>query len=202
MRPQLLFTGLLAGALGLSMIGSAFAAADHSKRRFKSTVYSKHWHDDYDRYFRKYAKRYFGPGLRWRWFKAQAIAESGLNPKAKSPAGAVGVMQILPSTYSDILKANPQFRYLVEPRWNIAAGIYYDRQLYKHWIKKLPSNNDRIAFALASYNAGLGTILKSWKRSGAHKNPREGRHWSNIERYTPKETQAYVARIQALMEAR
>ena len=42
-------------------------------------VDSDKWTDEYDRHFRKYSKRYFGPLFDWHWFKAQAIAESNLN---------------------------------------------------------------------------------------------------------------------------
>ena len=46
----------------------------------------------YDNYFRKYSKRYFGLGFDWRYFKAQGMAESELNPNAKSYVGARGIM--------------------------------------------------------------------------------------------------------------
>jgi membrane-bound lytic murein transglycosylase F len=81
------------------------------------------WTRKYDKHFKKYAKHYFGPGTDWRWFKAQAIAESNLRPSAKNPSGATGIMQILPSTFREIRETNPHFASLREPRWNIAAGI-------------------------------------------------------------------------------
>ena len=37
---------------------------------------------EFDRHFSKYSKRYFGAGFDWRYFKAQAIAESGLQVDA------------------------------------------------------------------------------------------------------------------------
>ena len=40
--------------------------------------------DRYDHIFRKYSKRYFGVGYDWRIFKAQAMAESEMNPNARS----------------------------------------------------------------------------------------------------------------------
>ena len=91
----------------------------------------KEWPTKYDQYFKKYSKRYFGPNVDWRWFKAQGIAESALQDKALSPVGAKGVMQIMPSTFAEIRRKNPQFINIDEPRWNIAAGIYYNRYLYR-----------------------------------------------------------------------
>ena len=72
-------------------------------------VDSIHWTDKYDRHFKKYSKRYFGPLFNWQWFKAQAIAESALNNDAKSHVGARGLMQIMPDTFKDINKINPHF---------------------------------------------------------------------------------------------
>jgi soluble lytic murein transglycosylase-like protein len=81
----------------------------------------------YDQYFRKYSKHYFGAGFDWRWFKAQAIAESGLDEKAVSRVSAKGLMQIMPATFADMQKRNPDFSDILDRRWNIAAGISYDR---------------------------------------------------------------------------
>ena len=61
----------------------------------------------FDQYFSKYSKRHFGVGFDWRYFKAQAVAESNLRPDATSRAGAVGVMQIMPRTYEEIRNKNP-----------------------------------------------------------------------------------------------
>ena len=125
MRQSRLLRGLLVCALLSPMLSTA---ADDRER-----VDSRYWSTKYDRYFQKYSKRYFGPNFDWKWFKAQAIAESGLNPNALSNTGARGLMQILPSTYAEIRKKNPYFSHINEPRWNIAAGIYYDRFLYGYW---------------------------------------------------------------------
>ena len=86
-------------------------------------VHSGKWTDKYDRHFKKYSKRYFGPLFNWHWFKAQAIAESALNKDAKSHVGALGIMQIMPGTFKDITKKNPHVTRIESPKWNIAAGI-------------------------------------------------------------------------------
>jgi membrane-bound lytic murein transglycosylase F len=151
----------------------------------------KSWSTKYDTHFRKYAKRYFGPNVDWRWFKAQGIAESALQHKAKSAVGAKGVMQIMPATFAEIRKKNPQFVNVNEPRWNIAAGIYYDRYLYRK-ITDIDSFQHRLYLTFAGYNAGYGGVLRAIKRA---QQPREEANWKRLKKHLPKETQGYVSRI-------
>lgn len=151
------------------------------------------WNRDYDPHFRKYTKRYFGPHIDWRWFKAQGIAESGLEPDAASEVGARGVMQIMPDTYQEIRKQNPHFHDVHQPRWNIAAGIYYDRQLYDKW-RTPPPGEERLYFAFGSYNAGYGRIYQAFRQV-----PEEAELWQAVKPYVPPQTRHYVSRIQRLM---
>ena len=157
-------------------------------------VHSSKWSDKYDSHFRKYTKRYFGPHYDWLWFKSQAIAESNLKPGAKSPRGAVGLMQILPSTFAEIKALNPNFINLEEPRWSIAAGIYYDRTLYRKW--ELPSEQDRLYLTLASYNAGYVRMRRAYKRT-----PQPVESWEQVQSRAPLETRNYVQRIRTLMDS-
>ncbi len=153
------------------------------------------WTRDYDAHFRKYTKRYFGPHFDWRWFKSQGIAESGLDPDATSEAGARGVMQIMPATYREIRKQNPHFLDVQQPRWNIAAGIFYDRQLYDKW-RTPPPGEERLYFAFGSYNAGYGRIFKAFRQV-----PEDAESWHAVRPYVPSQTRHYVNRIQRLMTA-
>jgi membrane-bound lytic murein transglycosylase F len=153
------------------------------------------WTDKYDRHFKKYSKRYFGPHFEWRWFKSQGIAESNLVEDASSPMGAKGIMQILPSTFEDIKLANPTYLAIKEPRWNIAAGIYYDRNLYRKWRKPLPSE-ERLFLAFSSYNAGYGRVLTAVKRTRNDKYS-----WNDVKQHLPTETKGYVSRIAVLMDS-
>lgn len=133
----------------------------------------------YDKYFSKYSKRYFGPNFDWHHFKAQAIAESRLKAAATSRVGAVGVMQIMPKTFEEIVHKHPMIKGTREqPRWNIAAGIYYDRKLWKLW-KAERSFQDRLDFMLGSYNAGRGNILRAQKI--AEKQGLNPNLWKSIE---------------------
>lgn len=153
------------------------------------------WTPDYDTHFRKYTKRYFGPHFDWRWFKSQGIAESGLDPDATSEAGARGVMQIMPATYREIRKQNPHFLDVQQPRWNIAAGIFYDRQLYDKW-RTPPPGEERLYFAFGSYNAGYGRIFKAFRQVR-----QDAESWHAVRPYVPSQTRHYVNRIQRLMTA-
>ncbi len=178
----------------------AFAAASKPRHDLKS----KAWTTKYDHHFRKYTKRYFGPNFDWQWFKSQGIAESGLRNDARSGVGAVGVMQILPSTYAEIHKKSPYLSAgtLSDPRWNIAAGIFYDRILYKRWSKSLEystTDND-LYMTFASYNAGHGKIsrvLKKVKKQPGSFDTFDS--WGTIEQHVPTQTRHYVKRIKFLM---
>lgn len=121
--------------------------------------------NNYDDHFRKYSKHYFGIGADWTWFKAQAIVESELKPHAKSQSGAMGLMQIMPKTYHEIKRKNPHFGDAFDPYYSIAAGIYYNRKIYESW-SQIEDPEDRRKYMFASYNAGLGSIQRTYKRAG------------------------------------
>ncbi len=159
----------------------------------------------FDPYFSKYTKRYFGPGFDWRHFKAQAVAESHLKAGARSHVGAVGVMQIMPRTFKEIRKKQPAIKGTREqPRWNIAAGIYYDRQLWGTW-KAERSFQDRLNFTFGSYNAGKMNIIKAQK--AVEKKGLNPNLWTSIEKVLPditgkssQETIDYVHKIKTITE--
>ncbi len=157
----------------------------------------------FDKYFSKYTKRYFGPGMDWKLFKAQAVAESQLKADAKSSVGAKGIMQIMPKTFDEIRRKNPTIKGTSEqPRWCIAAGIWYDKSIWDMWKVKRPLQ-DRIDFMMGSYNAGKGHIIKAQKK--AQNMGIDPNRWSSIEKTLPditgthsKETIGYVRKIKTI----
>ena len=160
--------------------------------------------DRYDDVFRKYSKRYFGPGFEWRLFKAQAMAESNIDPSARSRVGARGVMQLMPTTFAEIQSRNPELQSIDDPAWNIAAGVCYDRQLWMQWSDH-SRDIERTRFVLGSYNAGRRTLLQA--RSLAEKRRLDGLLWENIRvvafevpRWRHKETFSYVDRIESNLQ--
>jgi soluble lytic murein transglycosylase-like protein len=155
--------------------------------------------DKFDTKFRKYSKRFFGVGFDWRVFKAQAIAESNLNPEARSQVGAVGLMQLMPSTFGAVRTKNPELQSIDDPEWNIAAGIQYDSQLWALWGDQ-ESVPDRIRFVFGAYNAGRVTLLRAQDK--ARQERLNERAWASIETVAPKvprwrhsETLSYVRKI-------
>ena len=154
----------------------------------------------YDDFFRKYSKRYFGIGFDWRFFKAQGMAESELNPTARSWVGARGIMQLMPSTYAAIQSKRPEFQSIDDPEWNIAAGIMHDRYLWRRWEKDV-TEEERRHFMFGSYNAGDGTIIRA--RGVARAARLDNGRWQSIEQVAPsvqrwryRETLGYVRKIE------
>lgn len=90
--------------------------------------------------------------------KALIATESGFDPRAVSPKGAIGLMQIMPATAQRYGitgdKKTPLAKKLTDPRTNIKTGVRYLRYL----IDLFPG---RLDLALAAYNAGEGAVQKA-----------------------------------------
>jgi soluble lytic murein transglycosylase-like protein len=86
-------------------------------------------------------------GLPRKLVRSLMSAESGGNPRAVSPKGAIGLMQLMPGTARD-LGVDPN-----DPAQNVDAGARYLRDLLMKYNKGLWQ-------ALAAYNAGEGAVQK------------------------------------------
>jgi membrane-bound lytic murein transglycosylase MltF len=171
-------------------------AADAARLRVPTTRY--------DDYFRKFSKRYFGPGFAWRVFKAQAMAESGLDSTAKSSVGAQGLMQLMPSTYDEIRSRRSDLKSVLDAQSNIAAGIAHDAYLWK-FFGDIEPHPEHYRFMMAAYNAGEGTILRA--RRVAKQEQQDAGSWSGVATVAPKvprwryrETLGYVRQIAVYYE--
>ncbi len=110
--------------------------------------------------FKKYAGEY---GFNYLMISAQAYQESGLDHSKRSPSGAVGVMQLLPTTAKDPNINIPDIEKLEN---NIHAGTKYLRFIIDRYYKDEPMDEvNKMLFAFASYNAGPAKINKLRKEA-------------------------------------
>jgi membrane-bound lytic murein transglycosylase MltF len=111
--------------------------------------------------FKKYGQKY-----NFDWLKIAALAyqESGFDQKARSPAGAVGIMQILPSTAATPNVNIPDVQQLEN---NVHAGVKY-----LHFLRKRYFNDPgisapaRMDFTFAAYNAGPARVRSLRQQAG------------------------------------
>ncbi|HEY9842728.1 MAG: lytic transglycosylase domain-containing protein [Candidatus Sericytochromatia bacterium] len=121
--------------------------------------------------------------------------ESGFNANAVSPVGAMGLMQLMPTTVSHISSSSPvAIASAYNPGQNVAAGTWYLRSLYNQF-KGFPEER-RWQFALASYNGGIGRVGQAiTKVSQLKHKPRTQVTWAEISSYLPAETRNYVPAV-------
>ena len=143
--------------------------------------------------FERYAGMYgFDPML----VAAQGYQESGLNHDTKSHAGAVGIMQLLPSTAADAAVGIPNIQ---SPEDNIHAGIKYLAHLRDRFFNEESLTPQvRVQFALAAYNAGPGRVRQFRGRAqGLGLDPNLWFNHVEVAAYdiVGRETPRYVANI-------
>jgi hypothetical protein len=125
----------------------------------------------FDRHIVSAARRF---GLPETWIRAVIHVESAGDASAVSPAGAMGLMQIMPETWADLRSRYRLGTDPFDPHDNIFAGTAYLREMYDQFGSP--------GF-LAAYNAGPG---------------RYAEHLATGRRL-PRETQAYVAKLVELL---
>lgn len=116
--------------------------------------------DQYDEWFREYSIRYlytYLPDDDWRWYKAQCFQESRLNPDAVSPAGAVGLCQLISGAATDA-GLDPSLR--TDARRNIKAGAWILRRNLRVWWRR-EDRLEQLKLGQAGYNAGAGHIVQA-----------------------------------------
>jgi membrane-bound lytic murein transglycosylase MltF len=159
------------------------ARSEEDRRRFTAMV----------ELFQRYSSQYAFDHL---LMAAQGYQESGLDQTKRSHVGAIGVMQVMPTTARDKAVNIPDIERLES---NIHAGIKYNRWVVDHFFDDpalTPLNKQLLAFA--SYNAGPGRVAKlraEAKASGLDPN----RWFNNVELVAAKrigrETVTYVSNI-------
>ncbi|MEE4329833.1 MAG: transporter substrate-binding domain-containing protein [Wenzhouxiangella sp.] len=132
--------------------------------------------------------------LDWLMLAAQGYQESRLDHSVVSPVGAIGIMQLLPSTGEDMGVED-----ITVLEANIAAGARYVRFLMDEFFDDPAiDENNRLLFALAAYNAGPGRV-RSLRREAAERGLNPNQWFNHVERITAervgRETVTYVSNI-------
>lgn len=128
----------------------------------------------YKKFFVDAGKKYAIP---WKLLAAIAYQESHWNPKAKSFTGVRGMMMLTNAT-AKLLGVNNR----VDPKQSIVGGTRHIKQMIKFVPKEVIGEN-RLKFALAAYNVGMGHIhdaRKLAKRLGYNQNI-----WSDLKQVLP-----------------
>jgi membrane-bound lytic murein transglycosylase MltF len=169
------------------------------KRYLVSTTYAKQATSEAGRkkfrelggFFQKYGEQY---QLDYLLMAAQGFQESGLDQNAKSGAGAIGVMQVMPATGQELKVGD-----ITQAEANIHAGVKYIRFMMDQYFKDEPMDNlNKALFTFASYNAGPGRIRQL--RKEAEKRGLDPNVWfGNVEQVASerigRETVTYVSNI-------
>jgi membrane-bound lytic murein transglycosylase MltF len=157
------------------------AASEAEIQKFQRTV----------AFFKKYGETY---DIDYLLMMAQGYQESTLDQNAKSPVGAIGIMQVMPATGADMRVGD-----ITETEANIHAGVKYIRFMIDQYLKDEPMDRlNKTLFAFASYNAGPGRIAQL--RREASKQGLDPNVWfNNVEIVAAKriggETVQYVSNI-------
>lgn len=110
--------------------------------------------------FQKYGEQY---GMDWIAIAAQAYQESGLDHSKTSPHGAIGIMQVLPSTAAD---KNVNISNIDELENNIHAGVKYLAYLRDNYFNDPEIGQaEKIDFTIAAYNAGPAGVRRLRNRA-------------------------------------
>jgi len=126
----------------------------------------------YDDLVRKYAGQY---DFDWRLIVSQMYQESRFDPRARSFAGAQGLMQVLPRTAAEL-----GFNDVEDPESGIHAGLTYMDWVRDRFEPDLPVT-DRMWFTLAGYNAGPGHVRDA-RRLATQQGLNPNRWFDNVEK--------------------
>jgi len=120
-------------------------------------------------------------GWDWKFLTAQVFKESRFDKNAVSWAGAVGLMQLLPSTGEQY-----GFTDLTNPEVSLKAGIRHIKWINSLWDDKIDDVEERKKFILASYNIGQGHIQDAYRL--AEKYGEDPKKWDVVSKFLLKKS--------------
>jgi len=136
-------------------------------------------------------------------FQKLIQTESAFNPNAKSPRGAMGLGQLMPTTAQELglsLKEDHSSGSILHPESNLDASARYLRKLFDKYVGEGISSEEAWNFAAGAYNAGMGNIGRAMEGV----NGKIVENWDQVAEVLPKvtgkyssETIKYVNRLRA-----
>lgn len=129
----------------------------------------------YDDLLKKYAAEL---GWDWRMLAATVYQESKFSINSKSGRGAMGLMQVMPSTARHYNIDN-----LLDPKNNLIAGTNHLKRLQRMFSRYGLESTELIKFTLAAYNAGEGRIIDC--RNFASSRQIDNSRWDEIVKIIP-----------------
>lgn len=124
-------------------------------------------------------------GWDWRLLAAQTFQESKFDPTARSWAGAMGLLQLMPGTAQEVGVRDPY-----DPGQNVAGGARYLQKLAEQWSGEIADPDERLKFVLASYNTGRGHVQDAQRL--AEKNGRDPHVWDDVAFWLLKKSERAV----------
>ena len=137
-----------------------------------------------------------GNGVPKHYLRKQAFRESEYDPGAISPMGAIGLTQIMPSTYQDYLKSTgDKPGNLTDPKESVKVQKWIMDGLYNAGFINKPNQSEKVRMAkvFASYNAGRGNVSR--KLEEAKKKGIDIYNTLDWTKELPKETRTYIDQI-------
>ena len=179
-----------------SLLGNILIRRYLKTTRWIDNVRSPKAREQFDKvsaFIQKFARKY---DFDWLMIAAQGYQESKLDQSKRSKAGAIGVMQVMPTTAKD-RRVNISNIDIAEH--NIHAGIKYLRFLRSRYFNDPKmSPLDRVLFSFAAYNAGPANIARA-RRRAARKGFDRNRWFGHVEvgaaRVISREPVTYVRNI-------
>lgn len=138
---------------------------------------------------------------------AFAQIESGLNPDAVSPTGAIGLFQLTTSAISEVSRRFPVDYYeppnldLTDPRWNANTGILFIKTIARDYVR-VPVDGDYsivdLTSVYAAYNVGIGNLRKL--EAGKYSDPNLRKAVSlQARKLSANGTKGYLASVERIL---
>ena len=117
--------------------------------------------------------------------------ESQGDPNAESWVGAIGLMQVMPFTFADVMAGDRTLTCAIDPAamWDVPSNV---RAGLRYLALAMHAHDGNLYWALAAYNAGIDTV-SDWRTAGLYAVPPAGGYWETAD-YAQRILRDYLSR--------